>query len=438
MLEDGSTLACSKYLPTGGRGSEKDEGSSPSLVGASAEEEDAPAGGGSNTTIPGSSSPKAATTKPKASAPAPPSGLSSSSTRLERKRHQEKRRRVEFKEALDCLLATLLDNDSDFSREATHRENRNGDGRCDDDTALFNRVELINQSIFTIKRVVQENKDMKKAFEYYQSGRTPGLVALPTRKISVRYHQGVGPTLASTSPTVGCTGSSRSRKSQDHQAAVLAALRGQQHGASAVTIQEQNFLARAGDGPFARLSSSELAGGHFGRSQVDHERALVALLERNSAIQHQQQHQDAILLIRHHQEQAHQNESTRLIQALQQQTRHQLMAHGNLSPSPFAPGPGHADHSSLFGASAMMDPGLFSQHLAAGRSGGLLSSPGEFGLSQHDGSNASLRQSILLEELLQKRRLGEFSSLDRTLSGALPPSSVPSSSDIYIEDGNFR
>lgn len=115
---------------------------------------------------------------------------------MERKRSQEKRRRQEFKEALDGLHAVLLEHDANFRHEALQREERVGGGTrigdgktgSDDSASLFNRVELVNQAIFTIKRVTEENIELSKTCG--EDGKK-AKAAKSSRFIG--YHQGVGP-----------------------------------------------------------------------------------------------------------------------------------------------------------------------------------------------------------------------------------------------------
>lgn len=115
---------------------------------------------------------------------------------MERKRSQEKRRRQEFKEALDGLHAVLLEHDANFRHEALQREERvgggtrTGDGKpgADDTASLFNRVELVNQAIFTIKRVTEENIELSKT-----CGEDGKKAKAAKNSRFIGYHQGVGP-----------------------------------------------------------------------------------------------------------------------------------------------------------------------------------------------------------------------------------------------------
>lgn len=139
-----------------------------------------------------------------------------SMSRLERKRLQEKRRRQEFKESLDNLLATLLGYDNDFKREARQREERMT-GRLvaqsnivgpaapplppttEGENALFSRVELVNQATFTINQVATENAQLQQAFADLRAGRGASLP--PRTSFEQRravFHQGVGPLSASS------------------------------------------------------------------------------------------------------------------------------------------------------------------------------------------------------------------------------------------------
>lgn len=126
-----------------------------------------------------------------------------SMSRLERKRFQEKRRRLEFKEALDKLLETLLRHDEGFLKEAQIREARFS-GRVinrppnTDENSLFNRVEMVNQAIFTIERSARENEEMKQSIAALRDGREPdsAVAANVSRLHNTGFHQGVGPLIA--------------------------------------------------------------------------------------------------------------------------------------------------------------------------------------------------------------------------------------------------
>lgn len=115
--------------------------------------------------------------------------------RLERKRNQEKRRRQEFKEALDSLHATLLRHDDDFRFEAQQREGRTGVSAMDGDNTMFNRVELVNQAIFTISNVSQHNVTLKNAIGDLKAGRevNPSVFAADSGSRRTGFHKGVGP-----------------------------------------------------------------------------------------------------------------------------------------------------------------------------------------------------------------------------------------------------
>jgi hypothetical protein len=128
-----------------------------------------------------------------------------SMSRLERKRFQEKRRRLEFKEALDKLLETLLRHDEGFLKEAQIREARFS-GRVinrppnTDENSLFNRVEMVNQAIFTIERSARENEEMSQSITALQEGREPDAMQ-PNNSSRIQnnaaaFHQGGGPGMA--------------------------------------------------------------------------------------------------------------------------------------------------------------------------------------------------------------------------------------------------
>lgn len=102
-----------------------------------------------------------------------------STGRLERKRQLEKRRRDDFKEAFDKLNSILLQHDDGFRTEAQQREERvlwrasNRSPKLPKETtdnALFNRVEMVNQAVTTIERVVGENADLRKLVATLQAG----------------------------------------------------------------------------------------------------------------------------------------------------------------------------------------------------------------------------------------------------------------------------
>lgn len=177
--------------------------------------------------------------------------------RLERKRVQEKRRRNEFQEALENLQSCLLEHDPDFSREAQKREARsaqrqssNFTSRSDfqsastsastnltlastiapscsastnskdwratnkntatigntghgdtgaDSYKIFNRVEILNQAVFTVNSIVQERVQLLKAIDalrlHYQLGNNYPLPEETNESCheQVAFHEGVGP-----------------------------------------------------------------------------------------------------------------------------------------------------------------------------------------------------------------------------------------------------
>jgi len=125
-------------------------------------------------------------------------------SRLERKRFQERRRRFDFKEALDNLMSTLLHNDTNFLREfhlrgkrtATRRvSNQEHNSSIDGENSLFNRVELINQAIFTIHKLAKDNDEFKNTLaELRPENKGVNEILCENRKAKrVRYHHGVGP-----------------------------------------------------------------------------------------------------------------------------------------------------------------------------------------------------------------------------------------------------
>jgi hypothetical protein len=133
-------------------------------------------------------------------------------SRLERKRFQEKRRRLDFKEALDKLLGTLLRHDDDFQKEAKQREKRAA-GRAatsphlanDSDNALFNRVEMVNQAAWTIERLGDENKLLRDEIEDIQAGRkSQPSDTSPSASRKVAFHHGVGPVFISSPSRASC------------------------------------------------------------------------------------------------------------------------------------------------------------------------------------------------------------------------------------------
>jgi hypothetical protein len=87
-------------------------------------------------------------------------------TRLERKRSQEKRRRKDFREALESLLDSLIRQDKDFAKESRVREERmHGHAQfrpISDDNLVFTRVEIVNQSIYTIERLTLEGQELRR------------------------------------------------------------------------------------------------------------------------------------------------------------------------------------------------------------------------------------------------------------------------------------
>jgi hypothetical protein len=134
--------------------------------------------------------------------------------RLARRRGQEKRRRDDFKEVLDQLHDTLLRHDSTFHAEAVQRERamlargieivaptrkqEQGSEDCNvPGIRLFNKIEKVNQAIFTINRLVAENQELRQALK---EGRQPSTMESPKKKKSsfVGYHYGVGPLASST------------------------------------------------------------------------------------------------------------------------------------------------------------------------------------------------------------------------------------------------
>merc|ERR1740124_293365 len=137
----------------------------------------------------------------------------SSMSRSERKRCQEKRRRHEFKEVMDKLLSILLQYDEDFLAESKQREsllatrrvtNRHVGSSADSDNGLFNRIELVNQASFTIKRLAKENCEYKEIIEGLRTGRKPipgELSSSQRREKRASYHRGVGPVALESQPT---------------------------------------------------------------------------------------------------------------------------------------------------------------------------------------------------------------------------------------------
>lgn len=130
-------------------------------------------------------------------------------SRLKRKRIQEGRRRLEFKEAFESLTKTLLEFDKDFSLEHEQRERltstrlsskKKNDASNDDDAknSLFSRVELLNQAIFTIKRLHEEITEYRVNFADLESGRktVKDVIQSSHKKRKVCYHHGVGPVVS--------------------------------------------------------------------------------------------------------------------------------------------------------------------------------------------------------------------------------------------------
>jgi hypothetical protein len=115
--------------------------------------------------------------------------------RLDRKRFQEKRRRKDFREALDILLAAISRNDEDFAREAKRREMKIA-GRLtyrtalSEDNPIFNRSELVNYANSTIESLALEGKELQINLEAL--GGTYELDS-SGRGTTVVFHQGVGP-----------------------------------------------------------------------------------------------------------------------------------------------------------------------------------------------------------------------------------------------------
>jgi hypothetical protein len=131
-------------------------------------------------------------------------------TRLERKRFQEKRRRKEFREALDTLLAALIRHDQDFGKEARIRETRMA-GRLSyrsplsEDNPLFNRVEMVNQANFTIERLTEEGNVLKKTLESLGGSLEKIKAAQKLSGTSYEapvFHQGVGPLASHQVPPI--------------------------------------------------------------------------------------------------------------------------------------------------------------------------------------------------------------------------------------------
>jgi hypothetical protein len=122
------------------------------------------------------------------------------STRMERKRFQEKRRRKEFREALDTLLASLIRQDKDFAKESQIRDARmHGHAQLrpiNDDNLVFTRVEMVNQSIYTIERLTLEGQELRKTLADLGGGGTLGKFGLPSDSGAAGgpvFHHGVGP-----------------------------------------------------------------------------------------------------------------------------------------------------------------------------------------------------------------------------------------------------
>ena len=93
-------------------------------------------------------------------------------------------------------------------RNAGRQTNRSVD--CDN--ALFNRVEMINQSVFTINRIAKENQELTNLLAAARVGREPHQQA-PDQSVARRsagFHQGVGPLAVSMpSPAAAETATSQ-------------------------------------------------------------------------------------------------------------------------------------------------------------------------------------------------------------------------------------
>lgn len=133
-------------------------------------------------------------------------------TRMERKRFQEKRRRKEFREALESLLASLVRQDKDFAKESQIREARmHGHAQVrpvTDDNMVFTRVEMVNQSIYTIERLTLEGQELRRTLADLGGGREVLRKLGHHESDSIRggqpgvvFHHGVGPLASDSVPT---------------------------------------------------------------------------------------------------------------------------------------------------------------------------------------------------------------------------------------------
>ncbi|KAI2499340.1 hypothetical protein MHU86_15122 [Fragilaria crotonensis] len=103
---------------------------------------------------------------------------------------------------------TLLQHDEVFQQKPQART-RLANKKDQDDSehgiagnqSLFNRVEIINQTAFTINRIMQENKALRAAIENSNQGTSNGNTDLQVlsqnsdMKSLVGFHEGVGPVL---------------------------------------------------------------------------------------------------------------------------------------------------------------------------------------------------------------------------------------------------
>lgn len=96
-------------------------------------------------------------------------------SRSARKRFSERKRRNEFKDSFDNLIKVLLHADPNFAQQMDERE-RQGSVRVHreeydgDQVAFFNRIELINQTIFSLERLKDESDNLKELQERIKKG----------------------------------------------------------------------------------------------------------------------------------------------------------------------------------------------------------------------------------------------------------------------------
>jgi len=127
-------------------------------------------------------------------------------SKQERKRLQEQRRRDEFKDSIGGLLETLLQHDEDFlefqqrtGKDTTLKRSvdKKSKGSSINESFPFNRVELVNQASFRIKKMAEENQEYRNLINKVKKEgdlSIKGCNMSPLRKRKrVYYHHGIGP-----------------------------------------------------------------------------------------------------------------------------------------------------------------------------------------------------------------------------------------------------